>query len=235
MYGYKRKFKKVIKKNFRKTPYKNYPSPTTMQLYKRDIIGVPAGAPNVRTVKLRYSQTIGLTSTSGSVGYHVFRASSIHDPDYTTTGHQPMGHDTWQTLYDYYTVISSKITVKFAEDAATKGLATYCGIYLQDQTPPLYTDVNNLIENNGNCKINIDQRVPIVINDYYSAKKFWNLKDIRDNTDNIGAHFGANPTLGAYFFVYIATMDGAVTNNMLANVTIEYLVTLSKPKHGVAS
>lgn len=52
---------------------------------------------------MKYSQTISLSSLSP---IQRFNLNSIFDPDRTGGGHQPYGHDTFQTLYNRYRVIS---------------------------------------------------------------------------------------------------------------------------------
>ncbi|KAF4134178.1 hypothetical protein GN958_ATG16653 [Phytophthora infestans] len=61
---------------------------------------------NNYTVRLTYADNYMKTMAySGGNANHIWRMSSIFDPDYTTTGHQPIGRDLWASMYDYYTVI----------------------------------------------------------------------------------------------------------------------------------
>lgn len=52
---------------------------------------------------LRYTQQQLLTDASG-FAHHAFNLSSVYDPDYTGTGHQPMGRDQLSALYKQYRV-----------------------------------------------------------------------------------------------------------------------------------
>lgn len=52
--------------------------------------------------KMKYSETV---ATDG-VGNFQFNLNSIFDPNRSGIGHQPYGHDTLQTLYNRYRVIS---------------------------------------------------------------------------------------------------------------------------------
>lgn len=65
--------------------------------------------PVVVTKKLRYSTTFQLTCTSGAAATYVFRANDLFDPDYTGTGHQPMGFDQMILFYNHFVVLSAKI------------------------------------------------------------------------------------------------------------------------------
>lgn len=44
--------------------------------------------------------------------YQQFKINSIYDPDLTGTGGQPLGRDTWASIYNYYKVLEAKVTVK---------------------------------------------------------------------------------------------------------------------------
>lgn len=60
--------------------------------------------------KMKYAQAF---VPGNSLGQAVFRMNlnSIFDPDRTSTGHQPYGHDTFQSLYNRYRVISCHYVV----------------------------------------------------------------------------------------------------------------------------
>lgn len=70
------------------------------------------GFPDRMQTKLRYNQTVTLTSGGGSVvGYQMFRMNDIYSP--TAGGHQPMYRDTYAAIYENYAVVASRLTVKF--------------------------------------------------------------------------------------------------------------------------
>lgn len=62
---------------------------------------------------LRYTDFLGISTTTLAGNQYVFRLNSIFDPDLTGTGHQPYGHDTLALIYNRYRVLrcSWKITV----------------------------------------------------------------------------------------------------------------------------
>jgi len=60
---------------------------------------------------LRYSDLIQITNSLGVPVPQQFRTNSIFDCDITNTGHQPYGHDTYQSIYNHYRVLSSTLTV----------------------------------------------------------------------------------------------------------------------------
>ena len=62
-------------------------------------------------VKLIYNQTdtdIGLGV--GATNQQIFRLSNPTDPDFSATGHQPMGYDELTSLYSKCHVVAAKIT-----------------------------------------------------------------------------------------------------------------------------
>lgn len=87
-------------------------------LSKRAPMGAPIFLPKRKRVTMRYVDYVPLDGTlsAGSTVSHIFRANSIYDPDYTLPGHQPMGHDLYQNLYEHYSVVRSAIKVTFYAD-----------------------------------------------------------------------------------------------------------------------
>lgn len=59
---------------------------------------------------LRYSTQVQL-STGTSLSVYQFRMNSLHDPDFTGVGHQPMGYDEFSALYQQWWVVASRMTV----------------------------------------------------------------------------------------------------------------------------
>nr|QKI29027.1 Cap [Kummerowia striata CRESS virus] len=69
---------------------------------------------NNYTVRLTYADNYRTdVKCDGTTSYQqVFRANSIYDPDYTGSGHQPYFRDTWASMYDYYSVLACKYTIR---------------------------------------------------------------------------------------------------------------------------
>jgi len=65
--------------------------------------------------KLRYAETVAFTTgTAGVIGTtNTWLLGSLFDPNYTGTGHQPMGFDQLAALYSKYRVDSCDITLLF--------------------------------------------------------------------------------------------------------------------------
>lgn len=68
--------------------------------------------------KMKYSQTFTLNNTTAT-GYR-FNLNSIYDPDRSGVGHQPYGHDTLQTLYNRYRVVSCSYVITAYSSVAVR-------------------------------------------------------------------------------------------------------------------
>lgn len=195
--------------------------------------------PATKTVKLRYVDQFNLDGPLGINSTKVFRANSIFDPDFSVGGHQPLGHDQWAVFYDHYCVIGAKITAKFV---STGNIATtdacMVGILLKDNSNTIAAPTTIMEQTNSGYAVltNSNASQTRTIRKGYSARKFFNLKDVKDNRALVGAAVGSNPSEDAYFHVYqtpLSTADDARPIRVI--VTIEYIVNLSERKSLVAS
>jgi len=195
--------------------------------------GVPSGMPTQRTASLRYVTKIELTPVLGALRDYIFRANSLFDPDQTGAGHQPMGRDTWATLYNHYVVLGSKITIEASQQEASGSVSNIAavGVYLNDSITIAYTDMTEYAEaRRGQYKlVNSRQTKPAKLSNSFSAKNFFNITDVKDNKSEIGALVGFNPTEAAYYHVWGQTMDSSTTV-ITYIVTIDYIVSFSEPK-----
>jgi len=181
------------------------------------------GAPNSIITTLRYCDFFQLTSTTGGTVSNVFRANGIFDPDYTGGGHQPLFRDAWVGLYDYYTVLGSKITVEYQSRNATNGFI----VALQgSDTPTLTSTVSTWMEQNNG--------VHTLLGNANTGSKTLTMTYSPD--ENLGAHMkddqssmvgtGSDPgSQQAYYFgILAATEDAATTAIVTVAVQIEYTV-----------
>lgn len=202
---------------------------TKRRNYKK-LMYVPSGMPKTTRAKLRYCDTIQITAIGGTPVQHVFRANSIYDPNYSGTGHQPMGHDTWATMFNHYTVTGSKISIQVIPDSsnATNGRA---GLLLQPGPALPYTNVNAMIEAKMGSYRNISHQTgkASTMVQKFSSKRFFNVQDVKD-VGKLGAAFGADPSEEAYFLIWYADQESATTS-VRVTITIDFIVQFSEPKH----
>ncbi len=164
------------------------------------------------SVTLKYIDYTYINPGLGSVGYAVFRANSLYDPDFTGVGHQPLGFDQLAVLYNHYVVNSARIKVQ-VHSAAGATHPTAFGILLNDDNTPPGSNWTTLAEShNGVYKV-IGQgtttgTLPSLTLDY-SCRKFFGVKDPTDSAQVSAVT--TNPTDGAYFIVWLAdTPQGTV-------------------------
>lgn len=214
---YKRKYKKRYKRK------KRYGSAMSRQ-------GIPAGQSAMRRATLRYVETFDLASVDGLLNSFTFSANSIFDPNITGVGHQPMGHDTWQTLYNHYCVTSSKMTIKLIpKDNPTTSVV---GAFITDAQASPYSNSDDYQEaRKGSTRlIGQKQASPVTLTSSYSAKKFFNVHDIKDNFSRLGGTFGSNPVEQAYYKLWVQSADALSDPTFIAVVQIDYNVIFSEPK-----
>lgn len=116
--------------------------------YRRRIPSMPiSGFPSRKLVRLRYAQNVNLTpSGTGTPAHYTFSANGMYDPDISGAGHQPMGFDQWMAIYDHYTVLGSKITVRFIPTTPSNFAPVGFGCMLTDDATFPYTDLDAIIE-----------------------------------------------------------------------------------------
>jgi len=69
---------------------------------------------------LRYNEQNNVASGGAGIPFiQLYNMNSIFDPDRTGVGHQPYGHDTYQTLYNRYRVLKFRYRVVLAPNSAT--------------------------------------------------------------------------------------------------------------------
>jgi hypothetical protein len=110
-------------------------------LTQTEVASLPLFPPSYRC-KLRYADSISVTSTSGIPQTYVLTANGLYDPDITGTGHQPAGFDQMMVSFEHYTVLRSRIVGVFRGTSAGSAAV---GIAVRSGTTAI-TVANQLIE-----------------------------------------------------------------------------------------
>jgi hypothetical protein len=128
--------------------------------------------PNTKMVRHKYCDVVTLAGQNAGVSqYYQFRANCVYDPDFTSTGHQPMFHDQISSQYEYYTVLSSKIRVCFPP-GPTEISNFY--IWVDDDSTMPSTTIAMSEQHRTHAAIKLDKRQhPLVLKASYDAAK-WN-------------------------------------------------------------
>ena len=149
--------------------------------------------------------------TNDTIQDYVFRMNSIFDPDFTGTGHQPLWHDTYSTIYETYRVLGAKLTITFAPSVYSYSGAF--GPYVigvtgnRVSTSALgYSNVQQLMESADTTfdVIGLDSARTITL-DYSPSSKLGTSA----TEDTVGASVGANPPNAYYGHVWVTQVNGA--------------------------
>jgi hypothetical protein len=193
----------------------------TKGAFSSSIVGIPD---SIKTT-LRYSVVIGHTHTSGTAQTYRFRGNSVYDPDYTSTGHQPVGFDEFSAFFQYYRVVASKIILK-ASSVST-------------DTPIILTvrPVRELVATSSwipavespRC---VFEYVPTVYIPAVDLENHATMRDIfsgQDSTDqDFGSVISANPSKEWYWEILSQTYDGTTSSTIRFQVVVEYDVIFSQ-------
>jgi len=184
--------------------------------------GKPVGGfPKELRMTHRYCAVITMGSAAGAASTQQFSCNGMFDPDVTGAGHQPLYFDQLTAIYNHYTVLASKITLKFvARTAATCG--THCVVFVNDDSALTATSVYGLSEQNSSA---YGELTPAG-NNVLTLRKKWSAKEnfgpgaISD--PNLQGTAAANPTEVMNFYIQTQAMDLASTYSVDVFVTLEY-------------
>ena len=183
---------------------------------------------------MSYCDYVDLAAASSALHVYSFRASSIYDPDLSGVVHQPMGRDLWAAQYNHYVVLGSRIRI-YAECLDDVNIDHYTlGVILHEDGTPLSGTQVLALQENGKSRYRYlvsgpdKSRSSCTLVQTYSAKRFFGIKDVADNRDQLGAAVGSNPTEIAAFMIYI---QGNALSSLgcRLHVTIDYIVKFSEP------
>lgn len=179
--------------------------------------------------KLIYSELFSLDPATGATTGYVFSANGLYDPNITSTGHQPRGFDQLMAMYDHYTVIGSKIVVRFdnqdnSEPALVAIRLSDDGTYSSNITDTLEDPsvrVKTLGGNTGNPTVTLTKAC--------NPSKFLGRPSPLDNGSLRGSA-SANPSEQVYYNIMVMPMDALINlNRIYLQATIEYVVIFNEP------
>lgn len=225
-------YKRKTTKRFRRKPRRrNY-----------RVVRQPQVIADSQVVTLRYCDAISLDAGIDTRAYDTWSATSIYDPYVGVGGHQPLGSDEWSQFYNHYMVLGAKITAHFDVYSDAAGDSMIAVAKLSDTSTWTPTDVNTLIEQNkSNYRFLTSRpgsRNQGTVKAYYSPRKFFNLKNPRDEHDlrGVTGDAGSSPTENAYFHIGVAGMNPADNPTAVnVRVIVEYRVLYTERKNIAAS
>lgn len=238
---------KVPRRNYTRRRRRRRRPYSRRRRYARVRRPILSGFPSRKMVKLRYVDTgLVLDPAGGSIAQDIYRANSILDPYQPVGGHQPLGSDQWSQIYNQYTVVGAKFTMRYANLSITNLTPGRFGVLLSSDTigTASFTTINNLLESKlvgQNTRVCGTQpygigKPPQVVK-MFSAKKFFGKVNVIDGSANSGETgdgivTGTNPGNEAYFIPWCsAQASGQNPGAMNFDIIIDYIVIFHDPKN----
>lgn len=185
--------------------------------------------PREKLVKLKVVHSGSLSGNAGALNAYVFKANSLNDPTGTMGAGLTMGVDQLATLYGKYIVIGSRIKVRLHPTTITG--ACIAGIHLTKDSATLTDhDYYKELPLTSQRMLSPDIDLATIVNKY-SAKRFWRLKNIKDDSEQ-EATFSTSPgspTDECYYHFYIQDLNKTDNLTVEFQVEIEYICLLSEP------
>jgi len=183
---------------------------------------------------LRYTDYFSINPGVGFAGSYAFVANGLFDPNFTGTGHQPMGFDQLMTFYNHYEVIGAKM--RYSIYPANEVTGFNWGIKLDDGATFSNNAIDVVCEHamtkykthpGGGLSNGFD------ITCSYSASKFFGDKvGDRETWGNAAS----NPAELAYFICFIAGVSALQDIGSIPGfVTIEYITKFHEAKDFTSS
>jgi len=241
--------KRVVRRRFRKYAgtLSLYRRRANKYLYRRLRMPIGMFSPT-KTVMLRYVESFTLNPGTDSVSTYVFRAGSLYDPNYTSTGHQPMYFDTYASIYSYYRVRMATISfvaidnkvVNTAVNNQVSGTTTTTSQYyaanergcrmfiIRDVEVNDYPTMLNTLIEEGNRNLKWKYAPQNTSSGMHKLRmRCWPHKqhNLSYNDDALGSPVTDNPSAATYFICGVDSMPGTNADSMTYQVIITYKAT----------
>jgi len=182
--------------------------------------------------RLRYSTTFSGATTSGAItSTQVFRANDLFDPDFTSTGHQPMGFDQMMTFFNHFTVVWARIIVVCKN---TTGSAPTVCLRLDADSTPL-TVIDRIVEVGGCVTENLEVKGSYGANKSLSMicniPKIQGVSEAAVTADStLRGNAAASPSEVSYFHITMWDTVGT-TGSMECDVILEQIAVFTEPRN----
>jgi len=220
------------KKIYKKRPVKKSGTFKTNEPKNNVMMGT--GLATRLACKLKYTDTIIMTSTAGAITDYQFRLNSLFDPDFTGTGHQPMYFDQYAALYNHYTVIGAKLTARFVSYESNTCPIIVCAFRNDDTTIINSSSIEYCAEQTGGKTYLLgdggDSSKTLVIK--YAPKKMFGA--LLPNVSQTTA-VNANPSEQTIASLMMQSADVISSTNAAVQINIEFIVVFSELRDIVGS
>lgn len=208
-----------------------------------------AGFPKNKYQRLRFSTFKDFNMNGASAAFYNvaadFSANSIFNCEARPTpqpgDNRPIGYDQWYPFYKQYVVHKAVCTATIVPQVATisnPGVLATLRVtrdYVPD-TPPLQIPLVTDVVTQGNCSyVPLSYYRTQKLKRTFKAKDFFNVKDVKDNIDDIGSDMDGDPASHANFYFQMGPVNAnadEVTPMTKVQVmfTIDYYVSFHEPK-----
>lgn len=182
-----------------------------------------------RPCTFRYATSGQVNVAAGGVPEYIrFRANGLYDPEVAVGGHQPYGFDQMMGLFNHFTVLGAKLTVRCANNNA---IPIFLFSTLRGDSS-VATTTDALLERpqTQSVLMNVDG-VSELVHKFSAAQFFGKSKTSLIGGADFRGNVAQDPAEQAYFNVGIApnwTTDDPVVETL--HVVIEYYAILTEPK-----
>jgi hypothetical protein len=196
--------------------------------YKNYTVIRPRPIINKRTfVKLPYATELKDVTTTTSFALWQFRSNSIYDPDFTSIGHQPRGHDEWAVMYRSYRVHG--VLVEVFGNVFTTGMSSIFGIY-PHRTTAYPSTVEALMESpDAKYKMVGDDEQGYIKKYVSNAHIFGVSKSQYKNDLEYASAFGASPIKEGSISVLFCNQNMTTSTSHNLRVKLTYMCELFDP------
>lgn len=213
--------KKITKKIYKK---KNYKKKAKKFVLNRSLVNVGQGFPKKMLMTHKYVETVSHTSTTGVASFYKFICNGMFDPNYNSTGHQPYYFDQMSAIYNHYTVIGSKISIKVIP-AATATVPFKIVLSQNDDVVQVNTSIDGMAEQSTSTALRIfpsgsNDLIRTMVNKW-SAKKTFGGSVLAN--DNLQGSSTANPSEITVWSIGLQALDGSSTVSTYLDVEITYI------------
>lgn len=187
-------------------------------------------APDRIVVKMDYAQFNRVNSGSLTYATQIYRGNSIHDPDLTGVGHQPLSSDQWAQFYEYYRVVASWIEVKLVNNSTTPALCVLIpseeGAVIDSGNPDTYVEApySKRVYLGGTSGTN-----SATLSNYMTTAQVLGIRNTDSGFDE-AAPFGSNPSTAAGWFWHIMCAVRTGLPDVEIHTRVIYTVELLKRK-----
>ncbi len=178
---------------------------------------------------LTYVDQFVLNSTTTSTDNYVFRANSLFDPNYTGSGHQPLGYDQWTTFYNNWVVTKCSVKLTMTPPNLSTGTPQInnqlVAIVPRRNDPTAISDVMTALEQPyTRWAMVVGYAKPPTLSMTIDCPKFFGVsRNVYSSSIEYSGAIGGNPTQTLYIVICAGSTAQSINNPDPVYVTAEFL------------